>query len=157
MKHSPILESRQLYGSSYKNKSYQQNSTSIQIYEVDEFNLIQNNMYKKLVHGLRAFSEKQIEQLSPQSKTDIIKKHQQTQAILNRWKQTIVSELADNFFLNLFPHSSFVKKMVEYTKNYNTNTLTCRASFQDLGLTKVEVASKLIEAELLPSNFFSIG
>jgi len=156
MQKSKILENRQLYGSSYHSKSYQQNVALFQQYEVDEFNPVQNLMYKKLTVGLKAYTPNQLNQLSKYQKSRIIAKHNRAQSVLNTWKQSIVSNLVDDFFMKLFYRSKLIKDMVSYTKDYNTNFITCPQSFRELGIEKKDVVNKLMEANLLPHNFYSI-
>ena len=88
------------------------------------------------------------------------KKHRVTIAytkahrILNRWKQEIVNETIDTLFLKMFPKSKTAKQFVS-EKGYDDN-IQCIIPFKDLGISKKQIASKLIEFGLLPENFFNL-
>jgi dGTP triphosphohydrolase len=76
--------------------------------------------------------------------------HKKAQRILNEWKQTIVSQQVDQLLLALFPKSPFLKKIVEKTKDYTTNTIKNHHSFSELNITKTDIIKKLIEKKIIP-------
>jgi hypothetical protein len=45
--------------------------------------------------------------------------------------------------------------MIEETRDVTDPTVTNYQSFSDLGITKVQIARKLVEAGILPETFFT--
>lgn len=141
---NPVLEDIQLNG----HKRYQQLETPV-------FNSVQHKLYAEAVYGLSYFSTEQVEQMSKSKKLRVMAKYAKAQRILNRWKQEIVHEKVDSLLLALFPHSPLTKTLVE-TKGYDRDTKETH-SFKELGISQQDIASRLIEENLLPENFFQLA
>jgi hypothetical protein len=148
------LEKIQLFGNTVNGKSVQDQQTQI-IYESDEFSPYQTKLYKEVMHGLSIYPDNQVKQMPFREKMKIINTHKRTQQVLNLWKQSIVNPAVDKFLLALFPRSKAIKAMIEETRDVTDPTVTNYQSFSDLGITKVQIARKLVEAGILPETFFT--
>lgn len=141
---NPVLEDVQLHG----HKQYQQ-------LEAPVFNKVQHKLYAQTVYGLSYFPTAEVEQMSKSKKLRIMARYAKTQRILNRWKQQIVHSKVDAFLLALFPHSPITKTLVD-TQGYDREAKETH-SFKDLGISQQAIADKLIEADLLPKNFYQLA
>lgn len=123
--------------------------------EQPPFNKFQQKLYAETLYGLNYYSEQEVYAMPKFKKLSIITKYAKAQRILNRWKQEIVYERVDSFLLTLFPNSAITKALVE-TKGYDRTSRETH-SFKELGLSPEKIASKLIEENLLPVNFFQLA
>lgn len=141
----PHLE--KIYNELYK-------STARQHYEKDPFNPLQNKLYKEVVYGLSSYSASELKMLSLCDKLKIKHLNNLAQRVLNVWKQELIASSVDDFLLSLFPRSQTIKKFVALSNNYTDQRVVNTCSFSELGITKKDIALKLISAGLLPKNFF---
>ena len=123
--------------------------------EQPPFNKFQQKLYAETLYGLNYYSEQEVCVMPRLKKLSIITKYAKAQRILNRWKQEIVYERVDSFLLTLFPNSAITKALVE-TKGYDRTSRETH-SFKELGLSPEKIASKLIEENLVPVNFFQLA
>lgn len=147
------MEELQIYGNSYKGVQYQDLSQS-KVFDADEFSPYQTMLYKQVLLGLKYFSDEQVRSMSFKKKLAIDKRHKRAQKVLNEWKQLIINKEVDDFLLSWFPHSKFVKNMVNNTHNYTHESVTNYQSFAELNISKKDIADKLIKVGLLPKQFF---
>ncbi|HEY4062276.1 MAG TPA: hypothetical protein VGM30_10270 [Puia sp.] len=150
------IQDLQLHGNSFEGKSYQDRTPSL-VFESDVFSPYQNRLYKDALHGLSMYTDKEIATMSFKDKLKIENLHKRAQRVLNEWKQSIVSKEVDDLLLSLFHKSTFLKKsIIERTKNYTNNALTNYQSFAELGISRIDIAKKLIEQGILPRVFFNL-
>jgi hypothetical protein len=123
--------------------------------EQPPFNAIQQKLYAEAVYGLSYYSDQDVREMSKSKKLRVLARYAKAQRVLNRWKQEIVYEKVDSFLLALFPHSAITKALVE-TKGYDRSSRESH-TFKELGLTPQDIASKLMEAHLLPQDFFQLA
>jgi hypothetical protein len=133
----------------------QKGKTKYQVLEQPAFNKIQQQLYAETVYGLSYFSPDDVSKMSKSKKLRVLAKYAKAQRILNRWKQEIVYSKVDSIFLTLFPNSRITKLLVD-TQGYDRSNRETH-SFKELGLTQQDVASKLMEVNLLPENFFQLA
>lgn len=138
----------------YVKKVQIQGTTKYQKLESFDFNERQEKIYSRLVHGLEAFSNYELNKLSSSVKKRIIVNYTITQKLLNRWKQEIVNEEVNSLFSAKFPKSKTARQMISQ-KGYD-DSIQCTISFKDLGISRKAIANKLIEFGLLPENFFNL-
>lgn len=139
----PIITEMQLYG-----------QTKYQDLEQPAFNKVQQKLYAEAVYGLSHYTKEAVEKMSKSKRLRVLAKYAKAQRILNRWKQEIVHEKVDQLFLTFFPNSPITKVLVE-TKGHDRQ-IKEEHSFKELGLSQQDVADKLIENRLLPSNFYQL-
>jgi ribosomal protein S19 len=123
--------------------------------EFQSFNTTQQKIYNEVVYGLSSFTEKELSEMSKTKKRKIAEKFEKAQRLLNYWKQEIINETVDNFLTKLFPKSTITKTFVD-TKGVDIHVKN-KSSFKDLKITRVMIASKLIEFNILPLNFFDLS
>ena len=86
-------------------------------YERDEFNSIQNKLYKEVLFGLSNFSETEIKTIPYKEQNRINKTHRHAQSILNIWKQELCNGIVNSLFKALFPKSPITKELTEEYSN----------------------------------------
>lgn len=117
------------------------------------FNKKQNDMYKKIMHGLRGLDEGTLKSMTHTEKKTIDAQHKRAQRILNLWKQELSANIVNNVVKTLFPNSRFfADSFGDYTDPSYFNTL----QFKTLGVTKVQIVNKLIERNVLPDYFYQL-
>ena len=117
----------------------------------------QKEIYQKTVYGFKAYTQEELCKMSEKNKTSIIITYTKVQRLLTRWKQDTVFSAVDNFLSSLFPKSVIIKQMIE-TKGYlDDQEDVSEIRFSDLGMNPTKIASKLVEAGLLPKNFFQLA
>jgi len=119
------------------------------------FNKIQQKLYAEIVYGLKAFSDKQLAEMSKNEVKRIESTHFKVQVTLNNWKQEITYQRVDKLLLALFPKSPIVKRFAS-VKGPHPKIIDGQ-TFKDLGLSQTQIAQKLVSEGFLPENFFSIG
>ena len=149
------IQDLQLYGNSFEGKTYQDKAPSL-VYENEVFSPYQNKLYREALHGLSIYSAEEIAVMPFKKKLQIENLHQRAKRILNEWKQTIVSKEVDNLLLSLFYKSTFLRKIIEHTKNYTDNDIICYQSFAELRIYRMDIARKLVETGILPRVFFNL-
>jgi hypothetical protein len=132
-----------------------QGRTRYQELEKPVFNKIQQKLYAETVYGLGYYSAQDVKLMPKSQKTRVLAKYAKAQRILNRWKQEIVYSKVDSILLALFPNSPITKILVD-TKGYDRENKELH-TFKELGLSQQDVASKLIEENLLPKNFYQLA
>lgn len=118
------------------------------------FNKLQQKLYAETVYGLGYYSQEAVKEMSKAKRQRVLAKYAKAQRILNRWKQEIVYERVDRLLLELFPNSPITKILVD-AKGYDRENRETH-SFKELGLKQEDVAKKLMDANLLPKNFFQL-
>lgn len=144
------LENLQLYGNKLNGQSYQTRKSIL-------FNQLQNKLYRRLIFGLEALNKTELQTMK---KTEILKvqeDHERTKKVLNQWKNEITSSYVDKMFSEIFWHSDLAKEMVRYGQDPDAVNDENTLSFKELGVTKKQIAVKLIQNGLLPVNFFYLS
>jgi len=138
------------------NKHYPAKGVSkYQQLEFKSFNKTQQQLYNQVVYGLSSYSESELAELSPAKKRKITDLFNKTQILLNLWKQEIINESVNSFLSKMFPNSRVVKDLAEM-KDVD-NKIKNKMSFKELKITRVMIATRLVEAKILPVNFFNLG
>jgi hypothetical protein len=123
--------------------------------ETPAFNKIQQQIYSEALYGLSIYDEKQIALMAPAKKKAVTIIYNRVQRYLNSWKQELVNIQVDKFMMTLFPHSPITKQLAA-VKGHD-ESLKCKNSFKELGITKAMIAKKLYQARLLPENFYQLA
>ena len=114
----------------------------------------QKDLYSKVVYGFRAYTKQEIAKMSEQTKIDVTIRYNKTQRLLRRWKQDMVFSAVDQLLTFFFPKSPIAKQMVETTGYLDESEDDL--SFNELGITRNDIADKLIECGALPKNFYNL-
>jgi hypothetical protein len=119
------------------------------------FNPIQEKLFAEALYGLNFYTADELKKMPAEKKRSVIVLYTRVQKVLNRWKQEIICKQVDSLLIALFPNSPIVKFISE--NEYYDKDLECTMSLRDLGITsETVIAEKLIQAKLLPYNFFKL-
>lgn len=119
------------------------------------FNTIQEKLYAEALYGLNFYTKEELKKMPAEKKRNVIVLYTRVQKLLNRWKQEIICDQVDTLLLAMFPRSPFIKAMSE--AKYYDKDLDCTLSLRDLGVTDQKlIAERLVQAKLLPYNFFKL-
>lgn len=116
----------------------------------------QKELYLKVIYGFNGYTEKEMSWLPERVKAKISNRFVIAQRILNKWKQEILFEGLDGLLLSLFPHSKVIKQIISTKGICLGISSEDEISFKELGITKIQIAEKLIKHNLLPQDFFQL-
>jgi len=122
--------------------------------EKPPFNKVQQRIYAEAIYGLTLFSQDELAALPNRKRYDIIQRFKSAQSILNQWKQEIADEQVNRLFEKLFPKSP-ITKIFKSIKG-SDQSLKCRLTFKELGINQQMIAQKLIDAGILPPDFYQL-
>jgi hypothetical protein len=150
------VEEIQLYGKSFKGRSYQEPDASI-VKMATEFNKFQFGLYNKALYGVAYHSKETRARLTSQQVEKIEQRKKEVWKALNRWKNEIMYGSASRWFQRNTKSGSSLRQFLEdfalepeYRNRQNNMT------FEQLGLTRMHIAMKLVELGFLPRNFFEL-
>lgn len=153
---SQALQEYRLYGSRHVKhyRVYGEPEKYSQKYERDPYSQVQNFLYKRAMIGLSIYNQQEIKEMHWEKRKRIRKVHKRAQRILNTWKQEVMIQATNLFFMNLFPNNNITKELVEGSEPDPAfkNTL----DFKDLGITKDMIVEKLVGEGVLPPDFHSL-
>jgi hypothetical protein len=138
----------QLEGSNYNGKKYG-------LIVHTPLNNHQNMLYNRALFGLALYTQEEIQEMHWEKRKRIIKVHKRAQSVLNIWKQEITNKITTAFFSAIFPKTEFAIHF-EQTADETDNEFKNKIEFKDLGITKAQIILKLIEAAILPPNFYEL-
>jgi hypothetical protein len=121
--------------------------------EKDKYSEYQNFLYKRAMFGLKMYTPEEIKAMHWQKRARIEKVHQRTQEKLNLWKQKILIAFSNKIF-GIFKHSPFALAITDIAEV--DNEFFCKISFKDLGITKEDIITNMINEGILPHNFRTI-
>lgn len=114
----------------------------------------QNFLYYRALFGLSVYTQLEIKEMRKDQRKRIKKVHKRTQLVLNVWKQELINQLTNNFFIKYFPKSPVTKSFVESTTV--DPTFKCSINLETLKINKKQVVDKLINEGILPHNFYKL-
>lgn len=119
------------------------------------FNKVQQKLYAEIVYGLNFFNEEEKAALPAKRRYRIMDAYKKAQRLLNGWKQQLVNNRADIIMQKLFPNSSITKAF--YRTQGISHDYIDTHTFKELGINQTMIAEKLVEARLLPADFFELA
>ncbi|MFO0453024.1 MAG: hypothetical protein ACK52I_30925 [Pseudomonadota bacterium] len=120
------------------------------------FNDKQKDLYLKTILGFNAYSKEELTQMSENKKQLIAIQYTKTKRILNKWKQEILFKGLDDLLLFLFPKSPIIKDMVNTTGYLKEYDKADNITFEEIGISKNQIVSKLMSYGILPKNFYEL-
>lgn len=136
----------------YQQEGNKLNNKKVVEYEQTRLSVYQNLLYKRAIHGLRMYSEKEIKSMHKEKLKRIKKVHYKTQIVLNTMKQERVNNFTNKFFEIWFPNSPITEYFInneDFVDSNFFNTL----DLKDLGINKSDIIDRLIAERILPYNF----
>lgn len=117
---------------------------------------VQKDLFNKLIYGFKAFTKEQIDGMNEQARLSVTINYTKAQRILRRWKQDITFSKLDDLLLYLFPNSPIIKQFTSIQGHVDDVNKEDEISFIELGIRQDAIVNKLIEARLLPINFYKL-
>lgn len=111
----------------------------------------QNELYSRLLKGLKHYSKEELYAMNSNKKNRIKKSHRKAQDLLNIWKQELLIILSDSLLKKVNLSELLPEVNVDPDPDFK-----CTLTFKDLGLNKEIIANKFIEARLLPADFMAL-
>ena len=145
-----------MYTGKLENKQIPSSSTV----DYTRLNKKQQEMYNKLMVGLKLYTKEELYKMNSSKKNKIFKRSKQVQSMLNLWKQQVLIAKT-NPLLSLINKSTvkgsnldiLTKTVMEEKPN---DKLLCTEKFQDLRIDKDMIVHKLIDTGFLPQNFATL-
>lgn len=120
------------------------------------FNAVQLRLYNEMTAGFNAYSAEEIAQMTDKQKHNVAKRYNRVRLSISILKQEVIYKEVDDILATLFPKSRLVQHMVcckETDRRYKDDEFT----LEELGITPVQVAHRLVKDKLLPENFFQLS
>lgn len=124
-------------------------------YKEPVFSRYQQKLYKSRFYGLNVYSRRELKRMSISDKLHIQAQHERTKEFINDWKLNLINSRSNGFIKSLFSHSPVAKKFVSLRCKQIDPDLKDEFNFSKMGISKRIIALKMVEAGLLPKNFFN--
>jgi len=115
----------------------------------------QIHLFKRVLHGLNAFDQKDVEVMHWDKKRRVKKVWRKGQRLINRWKQVICNKRSNEIF-KLFHSSSIGKSLVNTPVDDVDDKFINTMSLKTLGIKYEDLIIKFYSEGLLPRNFFTL-
>jgi hypothetical protein len=112
-------------------------------------NPIQRTMFRRIMYGLGDFTPAQIQEMDKNTRQAIDTDHKRAKAAIDKMKYDLTYAPVDKLFNAIFPHVKIGTKQYDFHVSL--------PSLRELRIGTKEVCETLIQAGLLPQNFFSIN
>jgi hypothetical protein len=112
----------------------------------------QHFLFKRVLHGLKVYSQEDISKMHWDKKRRIKKVWIRGQKEINIWKQTICNKNINNF-LRLFYNSKLIKEIIDIPTDEINEHYKNNISFKDLNIKYEDVILFYMSKGLLPRNF----
>jgi hypothetical protein len=122
-------------------------------FEKDPYNSYQNFLYNRALFGLSIYSQDEISKMSIEKKKRINKSYKKCQVVVNLLKQEVTNQMANDFFVRIFPGMEITNSLVNYFGTEGHPDHVNNMSFKMLKINKPLVIVRLIERKVLPKNF----
>lgn len=143
------------YEDTYQAKSNKREGKILQTKEKLEslhLNIIQRQMYRRLMYGLNEYTPEQIASFSPQTIEKIVNDYKKTKRYLHIMKAKKLYSAETNLINALFPSYNIGSKDFDWFLD-----LPKKATLKSLGISTKEVIDELIQRKLLPFNFYKLS
>ncbi len=134
--------------SDYKPKHIAQTSENIEKYHL---NMIQRQMFRRLMYGLKEYTPEQIAALSPSSISKIVEDFKKAKRALHIMKAKKYYHAETKLFNAIFPSFNIGSKDHDWFLEIPKNV-----TLRSLGISTKEVVDEFIKRKLLPKNFHNI-
>lgn len=144
----------QRYEKTYQAKSAQKSpkvqATSVAIEKL-HLNLIQRQMYRRLMYGLKEYAPEQVASMSPSIITKIVEDYKKAKRALHVLKAKTFYKNETNLIKAIFPHAHLGEKDHDWFLEIPKDI-----TLKKLGISTQEVIEEFIRRRLLPKDFFSL-
>ena len=115
----------------------------------------QIHLFKRVLHGLNAFDDTQIEVMHWDKKRRVKKVWRKGQRLINRWKQIICNKRSNEIF-KLFHSSKLGKHLLNTPVDETDDKFINTMSLKTLGIKYEDLIIKFYSEGLLPRNYFKL-
>jgi hypothetical protein len=122
-------------------------------FEKDPYNSYQNFLYNRALFGLSIYSQDEVSKMSIEKKKRINKSYKKCQVVVNLLKQEVTNQMANDFFVRIFPGMEITNSLVNYFGTEGHPEHVNNMSFKMLKMNKTLIITRLIEKKVLPKNF----
>lgn len=135
--------------SGFKSKRVQQASDNI---EKVNLNIIQRQMFRRLMYGLKEYTPEQMSSMSPQAITRIVEDYKKAKRALHILKAKQFYEAETKLLAAIFPHTNLGKNDFDWLVD-----LPKSVTLRNLGISTKQVIDEFITRKLLPANFYELS
>ena len=132
----------------FKSKRVQQTATDI---EKIHLNMIQRQMFRRLMYGLKEYTPEQRASMSPATITQIVSDYKKAKRALHILKAKRYYHAETKLMSAIYPSINIGTKDFDWYLDIPKNV-----TLRSLGISTKEVIEDFISRKLLPKNFFSI-
>jgi hypothetical protein len=144
----------QQYSKLVQNKTTRSNKVKKTEEALDDkihLNMIQRQMYRRLMYGLKEYSPEQIASFSPSSLSKIVEDYKKAKQYLHILKAKKMFDAETKLVNAMFPGHNIGEKDYDWFMD-----LPKRATLRNLGITTRQVIDEFITRRLLPKNFLQL-
>lgn len=134
--------------SDYKPKHIVQTSTDL---EKIHLNMVQRQMFRRLMYGLKEYTPEQMAVLSPSIITKIVEDYKKAKRALHIMKAKKYYYAETKLMSAIFPTFNLGEKDHDWFLELPKNV-----TLRSLGISTKEVIEEFVKRKLLPKNFFNI-
>lgn len=141
------------YDKLVQNKITQSNRVKVTQEEIEKIhlNMVQRNMYRRLMYGLKEYTPEQIASFSPNTLSRIVADYKKAKQYLHILKAKKLFGPETKIINAIFPHAKIGEKDFDWFID-----LPKSATLRNLGISTREVIDEFVRRKLLPKNFFSL-
>jgi hypothetical protein len=138
----------QKYANTYQAKSGYKNKKVQDAAERIHLNLVQRQMYRRLMYGLKEYSAEQMAAMSPSVISQVVLDYQKASRALWVMKAKVYYKNETNLIKSIFPHAKIGEKDADWQVD-----LPKSATLKKLGISTKQIIDEFIKRRLLPKNF----
>lgn len=141
------------YDKLVQNKNTRSNRVKVTQEEIEKIhlNMVQRNMYRRLMYGLKEYSPEQVASFSPSTLSRIVADYKKAKQYLHIMKAKKLFGPETMIMNALFPHAKIGEKDFDWFLD-----LPKTATLRNLGITTREVIDEFVRRKLLPKNFYEL-
>lgn len=115
-------------------------------------NLVQRQMFRRLMYGLKEFTPEQMSTMSPSAVVRIVEDYKKAKRALHVLKAKKFYQAETKLMNAIFPNMNIGSKDFDWYLDIPKNV-----TLRSLGITTKEVLDDFISRKLLPKNFFTLS
>jgi len=142
----------QKYANTYQAKSAYKNARVQKAADRIHLNLVQRQMYRRLMYGLKEYSPNQIAAMSPSVISQVVMDYQKASRALQVMKARVYYKNETNLIKSIFPHAKIGEKDADWKVE-----LPKTATLKKLGINTKQIIDEFIKRRLLPRDFLTIS
>jgi len=124
---------------------------------VVDYSKYQNFLYKKALLGLKIYNQNAVKRMKEEEVTTIIRNQKKALRVISVYKQKKVIELSNGLLTAMFPKGRVTSELLtpelsRWGKQYKVTLKN-----EDLGITKTEIISLLVDNGVLPKDFYELS